>query len=65
MRGSGPVRGVLPERGRLLPARGPKEGRMIEIMAESGKQFDPVVVDAFRDREHVLHEIRREFLAAA
>jgi putative nucleotidyltransferase with HDIG domain len=36
-----------------------------EIMAESGKQFDPRVVDAFRDREHVLHEIRREFLAAA
>lgn len=36
-----------------------------EIIAESGKQFDPQVVDAFRDREHVLHEIRREFLAAA
>ena len=36
-----------------------------EILAESGKQFDPAVVDAFRDREHVLHEIRREFLAAA
>ncbi|MGI9112150.1 MAG: HD domain-containing phosphohydrolase [Gaiellaceae bacterium] len=36
-----------------------------EILAESGKQFDPDVVDAFRDREHVLHEIRREFLAAA
>ncbi len=36
-----------------------------EILAESGKQFDPQVVDAFRDREHVLHEIRREFLAAA
>jgi response regulator RpfG family c-di-GMP phosphodiesterase len=36
-----------------------------EITAESGKQFDPLVVDAFRDREHVLHEIRREFLAAA
>jgi response regulator RpfG family c-di-GMP phosphodiesterase len=35
------------------------------ILAESGKQFDPQVVDAFRDREHVLHEIRREFLAAA
>ncbi len=36
-----------------------------EILAECGKQFDPDVVDAFRDREHVLHEIRREFLAAA
>ncbi len=36
-----------------------------EIISESGKQFDPQVVDAFRDREHVLHEIRREFLAAA
>jgi response regulator RpfG family c-di-GMP phosphodiesterase len=36
-----------------------------EIVAEKGKQFDPQVVDAFRDREHVLHEIRREFLAAA
>ena len=36
-----------------------------EILAQSGKQFDPRVVDAFRDREHVLHEIRREFLAAA
>ena len=32
---------------------------------QTGKQFDPQVVDAFRDREHVLHEIRREFLAAA
>jgi len=36
-----------------------------EIIAESGKQFDPAVVDAFREREHALHEIRREFLAAA
>jgi putative nucleotidyltransferase with HDIG domain len=36
-----------------------------EIVAERGKQFDPAVVDAFCDREHVLHEIRREFLAAA
>ncbi|HWH04866.1 MAG TPA: HD domain-containing phosphohydrolase [Gaiellaceae bacterium] len=36
-----------------------------EILAQSGKQFDPDVVDAFREREHVLHEIRREFLAAA
>ena len=29
---------------------------------EKGKQFDPDVVDAFCDREYVLHEIRREFL---
>ncbi len=36
-----------------------------EIVAQQGKQFDPDVVDAFRDREHVLHEIRREFLSAA
>jgi HD-GYP domain-containing protein (c-di-GMP phosphodiesterase class II) len=36
-----------------------------EIVAEKGKQFDPEVVEAFCDREHVLHEIRREFLAAA
>jgi len=36
-----------------------------EIVAERGKQFDPDVVDAFSDREYVLHEIRREFLAAA
>ncbi|MDQ3066542.1 MAG: response regulator [Actinomycetota bacterium] len=36
-----------------------------EIIAEKGKQFDPDVVEAFCDREHVLHEIRREFLAAA
>ncbi len=36
-----------------------------EIVAEKGKQFDPLVVDAYCDREHVLHEIRREFLAAA
>jgi putative nucleotidyltransferase with HDIG domain len=35
-----------------------------EIVREKGKQFDPAVVDAFCDREHVLHEIRREFLAA-
>jgi ribonuclease P protein subunit RPR2 len=36
-----------------------------EIAAQSGKQFDPMVVDAFREREFALHEIRREFLAAA
>ncbi|MBA2383909.1 MAG: response regulator [Actinobacteria bacterium] len=37
----------------------------LEIIAQSGKQFDPQVVEAFRDREHVLHEIRCEFLSAA
>jgi putative two-component system response regulator len=36
-----------------------------EIVAQKGKQFDPDVVDAFCDREHTLHEIRREFLAVA
>ncbi len=36
-----------------------------EIVSEKGKQFDPLVVDAYCDREHLLHEIRREFLAAA
>ena len=36
-----------------------------EILTQSGSQFDPAIVEAFRDREHVLHEIRREFLAAA
>jgi putative nucleotidyltransferase with HDIG domain len=36
-----------------------------EIVAASGTQFDPDVVEAFCEREHALHEIRREFLAAA
>jgi putative nucleotidyltransferase with HDIG domain len=36
-----------------------------EIVAQSGRQFDPEIVDAFREREHALHEIRREFLTAA
>ena len=36
-----------------------------EIVAQSGSQFDPAVVEAFCDREHALHAIRREFLAAA
>ena len=36
-----------------------------DIVGQSGKQFDPMVVDAFCAREHILHEIRREFLAAA
>jgi diguanylate cyclase (GGDEF)-like protein len=35
-----------------------------EILAERGRQFDPDVVDAFREREHVLRGIRRELAAA-
>ncbi|MBA3475966.1 MAG: HD domain-containing protein [Actinobacteria bacterium] len=29
----------------------------LEIVAQKGKQFDPDVVEAFCDREHILHEI--------
>jgi ribonuclease P protein subunit RPR2 len=35
------------------------------IVEASGSQFDPDVVDAFRDREFALHEIRRELLGTA
>jgi len=35
-----------------------------EILTQSGKQFDPEVVDAFREREGVLREVRRELAAA-
>jgi len=35
-----------------------------EILAQSGKQFDPSVVDAFRERESVLREAQRELAAA-
>ena len=35
-----------------------------EIVAQVGKQFDPEVVAAFRDREAALKEARREFAAA-
>jgi response regulator RpfG family c-di-GMP phosphodiesterase len=35
-----------------------------EILTQSGKQFDPEVVDAFRDSERVLAEVRRELAAA-
>jgi ribonuclease P protein subunit RPR2 len=36
-----------------------------EIVLESGRQFDPDVVDAFRACESSLREVRREFDAAA
>ena len=35
-----------------------------EIVAQSGKQFDPEVVDAFREREQELREVRRELAVA-
>jgi ribonuclease P protein subunit RPR2 len=36
-----------------------------EILAESGRQFDPAVVKAFVARDRALRAIRREFAAAA
>jgi HD-GYP domain-containing protein (c-di-GMP phosphodiesterase class II) len=36
-----------------------------EIMREAGRQFDPAVVDAFRQREDDLQAIHRELSAAA
>jgi ribonuclease P protein subunit RPR2 len=35
-----------------------------EIFAQAGKQFDPDVVDAFRDRQAELHEVQLELSAA-
>jgi len=35
-----------------------------EILAQSGKQFDPDVVDAYREREASLVEVKRELAAA-
>jgi putative two-component system response regulator len=35
-----------------------------EIFAEAGKQFDPEIVDAFREREADLREVQRELAAA-
>ncbi len=35
-----------------------------EILGQRGRQFDPDVVDAFREREHELRGIRRELAAA-
>ena len=36
-----------------------------EILAQSGRQFDPMVVEAFVSRDRVLRSIRREFATAA
>jgi response regulator RpfG family c-di-GMP phosphodiesterase len=35
-----------------------------EILAQAGKQFDPEIVDAFREREPDLREVHRELAAA-
>src|SRR4029077_15352446 len=35
-----------------------------EILAQAGKQFDPDVVDAFRERESELQDVQRELTAA-
>ena len=35
-----------------------------EILGQSGRQFDPDIVDAFEDVESELHEIRRDLAAA-
>jgi ribonuclease P protein subunit RPR2 len=45
--------------------RGPWETARTEILAQSGRQFDPAVVDAFREREGALREICRRFEVAA
>ena len=45
---------------RALPWREARE----EIVVQAGKQFDPAVVDAFREREKSLVEVRRELAAA-
>jgi response regulator RpfG family c-di-GMP phosphodiesterase len=45
---------------RALPWRAARD----EIVAQRGKQFDPDVVDAFREREAALAEVRRELAAA-
>jgi putative nucleotidyltransferase with HDIG domain len=46
------------------PARSWEDARR-EIIAETGRQFDPDVVDAFRESEVGLREIRNELAAAA
>jgi response regulator RpfG family c-di-GMP phosphodiesterase len=40
------------------------EDAATEIGREAGKQFDPIVVEAFREREDALREIQRELTAA-
>jgi len=35
-----------------------------EIVAQAGKQFDPDVVDAFRERQVELRNVQRELTAA-
>jgi ribonuclease P protein subunit RPR2 len=35
-----------------------------EILSQSGKQFDPAVVEAFREREAALREAQRELAIA-
>jgi ribonuclease P protein subunit RPR2 len=40
------------------------EDAAAEIQRQTGTQFDPVVVDAFREREPALREIQRELTAA-
>ena len=35
-----------------------------EILGQSGKQFDPDIVDAYRERESSLVEVKRELAAA-
>ncbi len=35
-----------------------------EILEQSGRQFDPDVVDAFREGENVLRAVSVEFVAA-
>ena len=35
-----------------------------EIVAQAGKQFDPDVVEAFRERQGELHDVQRELSAA-
>ena len=39
-------------------------GARDEILAQSGKQFDPEVVEAFREREPALRAVQRELAAA-
>jgi HD-GYP domain-containing protein (c-di-GMP phosphodiesterase class II) len=43
---------------------GPWEDAVGEIDAEAGRQFDPVVVEAFRETEPKLYRIHRELAAA-